>query len=269
MISLIYAEVWLRTGVTSTDFATYPDAKQTIDSSNITFTGLSFITGDAGANQRGITFDGTDFWFADWIGTDLWQVAVNGDPIANFNISSIGSADGCCWNGSRIFIVNGSNIWSAPRDGGAQINEFSISGTVNTGKSICWDGEFFWITSGDDKVVYKYSAAGVYTGVSFSVNAEINILTGIEWDGTHFWVVDDDASIIIYQYDAAGVYTGVNFDVTAQTNAVEDITAFGNTLVVINRSTRFANQFSGVLVVGLPSEKFDVSTGIPIYVRIK
>tara|TARA_R110001606_G_scaffold8864_2_gene38926 strand:- start:248 stop:1117 length:870 start_codon:yes stop_codon:yes gene_type:complete len=108
---------------------------------------------------------------------------------------------------------------------------FSVAGQMTTVQDITWDGTHFFVLDWTNNSVYKYTAAGVYTGTSYALSIGSSP-TGITWDGTYFWVVTtgDDK---VFKYNASFVYQSIEFSVAARTTNPYGITYDGTHLWVI------------------------------------
>ena len=111
---------------------------------------------------------------------------------------------------------------------------------------ITWDGTDFWIVSDNTDEVYKYTSAGVYTGVHFDVGDTYPV--GITWDGTDFWIVDY-TNKEVYKYTSAGVYTGVHFDVGTEDTSMWGITWDGTYFWIVGMVNDEVFQYGNFLDV--------------------
>ena len=90
---------------------------------------------------------------------------------------------------------------------------FSLSAQTIYSRGITWDGSHFFVVDRIYNKVYKYTAAGVYTGTEYALSIS-NTPNSITWDGTYFWIVTagNDA---VYKYNASFVYQNVTFSLAA------------------------------------------------------
>jgi hypothetical protein len=108
------------------------------------------------------------------------------------------------------------------------------------GKSITWDGTYFWVLASDN-YVYKFNASGVYQS-NFSVSSQTNNPQGIVWDGSHLWVVGYTQQAL-FKYNTSGAYQSVSISVSQNTSP-RDVSWDGTHFYVINNSTAIVYKYN-------------------------
>jgi VCBS repeat-containing protein len=275
---------WLKTGVVTTDVATYPDAKASFPANAGAFDSAGFTWTSSGTLVFGTTsydFDANEILFT------TWQPNTTG-PIYRHNASTgvftggfgttLTSMYGLAYTGAFIY-VNGYN-------GGYKAEQRGITGTLisnslttmGTSNSLAWNGTDIASASRTNGSIYGYNATtGAY---SRSITSDWRTGTGaatgaasICYDGTYYYVVENTQKTV-YQLDSAGAYTGNSFLVT-EAGTIKSI-EFDGTHFWISLSDGLStesvanNRYQGyVAYAGVLTAETDVSSGLPMYVRIK
>jgi hypothetical protein len=120
---------------------------------------------------------------------------------------------------------------------------FSTSSQIVRPADLVWNGTHFWVIDSYNtkRRVYKYTAAGVYTGTSFSTYPneqaapEWIVATGIAWDGTSLWGLGS-LTDRVWKFNASGSYQNVTFSVASQETNPEGITWDGTHFWIVGRS---------------------------------
>ena len=94
---------------------------------------------------------------------------------------------------------------------------FSTAGQLFSEVDIAWDGTYFYALEGGNYAKFcKYSAAGVYQGVSVSVVAQDDEMHGMVCVGSDFYLCGAQYDKV-YKYNSAGVFQS---DFSVSTNGV-------------------------------------------------
>ncbi len=137
------------------------------------------------------------------IGSDLWYGGINYDTFefrlfkftnANAYTGTSFVVDGplVTWDGSRFRGISGTDVIKYTL-AGANDGSFSLNAANSDPAGITWDGEYLWVADATDNEVYKYTSAGVYTGLSFDTAAAgITAVSasGLTYDGDYFYIID-------------------------------------------------------------------------------
>ncbi len=204
-------EIYLKTGVVSTDIASYPDAPTSLHpelfpsvSSETGYESLAFTSRYVGTPD-GIAWDGTYYWI-----------------LANNKMEQLTSA----------FVPTGV-MWSVEGDG--------CPITVNIVDSMCYDGTSFYIASWTDSTVYKFSYTGEYL-TSYNVAAQGDGLRSIAWTGTYFFVTFLTGNTL-KRYTSSMVYSAAANE-TSYSNTYG--IAFDGTYVVCFNNTGMYRKYNAV-----------------------
>ena len=214
LITTESGEVWLKSGVVSTDTTTYPDATTAL-------TGLAYDS-DFSLPQMsvpaGIAFDGTHFHILQNNGY-VFKYTLAGVYVSNLQIT--GTFTTClAWDGTYFYTSDNS---------GATIRRYNSSWVLDTSWSITWaastsggggyhlgiavmDGILYALRELDSVYKYTITSSGGTAGGSFSVAAQTGTATGLlATDGTHLYASNQHQ--VMFQYTTTGTYTGVSLAV--------------------------------------------------------
>lgn len=271
------SETWLRTGVTSTDTGTYPDAKVTIGTPDgASYSGTSVTIGAQDGNPQGLTFDGVGWRVSATLTDRVYEYDIDFVySTNNFTTVPIGNPKGITLKGVNFWVVDSES---------RLVNEYSFVGVPTGGtfsvaveiaassaQDMVWNGSSFWFIDKANNLVREYDADGVYLNNTFSYASEQTAADGMCWDGGNFWILGTSPDAA-FQYDADGVYTGNSFVLDASNENASAIGFDGADFWVIGTADDTSHKYNATLspnFVGIADEKFDVSTGVPVYVRIK
>ena len=120
---------------------------------------------------------------------------------------------------------------------------FSTAGQLNSEVDIAWDGTYFYALEGGNYAKFnKYSAAGVYQGVSVSVVAQDDEMHGMVCVGSDFYLCGAQNDKV-YKYNSAGVFQS---DFSVSTNGVNPnaIAYDGTYLWVLSYTNRIVYKYT-------------------------
>ena len=128
------------------------------------------------------------------------------------------------------------------------VNGFNAASQERGCVGVTWDGNHFWVVGQIGYRLFKYTSAGVYTGVSLSLgNHDFGTplfgINGLHWASGSFWatVYTNDK---IHQIDTSGNLTGFSIDVSAQMTRPNGITDDGTYLYVVDRDSSKVCQYT-------------------------
>lgn len=140
----------------------------------------------------------------------LSKLTVNadlGDTLLSFNAradNSIGLvwANGYLWNIGHGY-DNPARLLKLDPSNGEVLENITVTG-VPHGMGLTWDGEYFWVVSHKDSMIYKIDMNGsaVLSFRSPCPNTWEAGDKGLAWDGTYLWYADADL-LKIFQLDPA------------------------------------------------------------------
>lgn len=179
----------------------------------LVYSGNNFDVSMVNIQPYAIDFDGTHFWLTGFSEEEpkVWQFDSSGN-YTGFSFDCSSSTHPIPFN--RIF-------------------------------GLTAQGAFLWIQAFDTvnnvgAKYYKYTKAGVYTGISSDLQAQDANSRATKWDGTHFWVCGQLTSKV-YQYDSDFNYTGFSFDAVKPNTG---IAVLGDTIYVQDGTTEDINMYS-------------------------
>jgi len=146
------------------------------------------------------------------------------------------------WDGVNFWVSGFGDeepfVWQF--DASGNYTGFYIDATVTHGTwrilGITAQDGYMWINNLNPLQLghyYRYTKAGVYTGVFVDLRAQDADPRALKWDGTYFWVCGS-VTDRVYQYDSNFVYTGFSFPAV---NANTGIAVKGDTIFVIDATT--------------------------------
>ncbi len=205
---------------------------QTVKNSAFVITATDLLVGSADAQSDPVTVKSVDYSGADGALVDnsdgTWTFTpttdFTGNVILGYTVTD-GSLDSVSMQ-LTIEVLSPS---------------FSVGSEESQSRGIIWDGTHLWVIGSVSKKAYKYTSAGVYTGISFSVVSEEIAPQDITWDGTHFWVVGSDKT---HKYTAAGVYTGISFSVGSEESQSRGIIWDGSHLWVVGSGSDMVYKYT-------------------------
>lgn len=200
-------EHWLKTGVQSTAYSTYPDANRWFD----TFPPEGTITNvTPAARVNGIVYDGTN-WVMSGQGrhitkysNDLSSVvstATNilpGNPIGSDITFDPTEGDGFYYVCGPQYSISGypETVWKLPKDLSSAAVAFTepssgvIPNMAMTGIAFDSAAGTLWIADNTSQIIYEFTKAGALTGNYFDSNVtprNLNFVEGQLWiGGTHY-----------------------------------------------------------------------------------
>ena len=269
-------EVWLKSGVLSTDTTTYPNATSLL--SGATYTNTNWSVASQITYPSGITWDGSFFWVCDRLPNgNVYKYNASGAyQGVSFATSGNSENNGIFWNGSHFYIA-GSNS-------GGTINRYNASGAIDSGWSIgsvggCQGvaviGSVIYVLRNNGYIYSFYITSSGGTTTSNSINTAAQ-LGGAEQDvttdGEYLYAVSHSG--VAYKYDpyesgGAG-YLGISFSVNPLSSSAIDFGALafkGTELYSTNATDRKVFKFNEALSVGLGGKV--ATDGGTIYTRIK
>jgi len=267
-------EVWLKSGVVSTDTTTYPDG--TAFMSGATYTSTNWSVASQMGLPSGITWDGSFFWVCDRTNSGLVYKYNASGAYQSVSFATSGDSEnmGIVWNGSH-FYIGGSNAGT--------IKRYNASGAIDSGWSITSQsgvqgvaiiGSVIYVLRLDGYIYYYNitSSGGTYTGNNINTAAQLGgAEQTLATDGESLYAVSTAG--VAYKYDplpgGAG-YLGVSFSVNPLSSSAIDFggLAFkGTELYSTNATDDKVFKFNEALSVGLNS--LVETDGGTIYTRIK
>ena len=113
--------------------------------------------------------------------------------------------------------------------------ESSFITDLNEPSSICWDGEYYYITDKENKDINKYTQDGTFV----SKFADLSYLSvspqGICWDGTSFWIIFTNNKI--FQMNSSGELTLRLFDASREVGSAQGIAFDGEFFWIVDYNT--------------------------------
>ncbi|MCK4940960.1 immune inhibitor A [candidate division WOR-3 bacterium] len=127
------------------------------------FSDSVFVTSFAapGANSRGCTFDGTDLWIADDLGT-LYKVdAATGAIIGSWSAPGGGGACGLAWDGTHLWMSNYSSntVYEIDPATVTVISQFTVPGSMMF--DLAYDGANLYAAFGNAAYILGFTTTGV------------------------------------------------------------------------------------------------------------
>ena len=266
LITTESGEKWLKSGVTETSVASYPDASTVI--SSIADGSSPFVVTSA---PKGIVAIGSDIWI---LYASSMQKFANTGGSALITISSLGGSEtdarALGYDGTHLYVVGGQYNWVAKyTTAGVYTNTSFQTNPAQAPRSAAWDGTYFHISNYANSTVYKFTQAGVYSGQSYTVQGSGCFLTVA--DG-HVYAMRPNSTID--KYSTSGSFLGI-FGAYAfvagvtnndGTSAHSGITYDGSNFWICVLNNQRAYKFTTTKVVGLTSSLAEA--GSPLYARI-
>lgn len=146
---------------------------------------ISSIPAAAGANSRGLTWDGTALWLADQVATSIHRV----DPADGTVLDTLSVAPdepfGLAWDGAALWYVdNDGNIRRIDPSTGTILESFPTPGGFPRG--LTWDGQFLWHSDSGTNLIYRLDPSSGNVLQSFA--GPTTTPAGLAWDGAALWV---------------------------------------------------------------------------------
>ena len=269
LITTESGEVWLKSGVVSTDTTTYPDATTALTgatyNSNFSLPQMSVPTG--------LAFDGTHFHILQNSGY-VYKYTLAGVYLGNLQLPSIGSwVSGLTYDGTYFYAGDNTN---------QRIRRYNSSWVLDTSWGITWSGSNVYhlgiaIVNGvlfalrQDENCHKYTitASGGTANGSFSVAAQTGSATGLlATDGTHIYASNQHQ--VMFQYTTTGTYTGVSLNVNNYgSNTQAGGAVFeGNVIYVTDDQSDKVVKWNKIYSLGMTAADTTLANGTR-YVRIK
>lgn len=269
------AEVWLKSGVLSTDTTTYPNATSLL--SGATYTNTNWYVGFQMNLPSGITWDGTFFWVCDRSNSGLVYKYNASGAYQGVSFATSGDSEnmGIFWNGSH-FYIGGSNAGTIKRynASGAIDSGWSI-GSVGGCQGVAVIGSVIYVLR-DNGYIYSFyitSSGGTTTSNSINTTAQLGgAEQTLTTDGEYLYAVSTSGVAYKYApYESGGSgYLGISFSVNPLSSSAIQFggLAFkGTELYSINATDDKVFKFNEALSVGLGGKV--ESDGGTIYTRIK
>ena len=212
LITTESGEVWLKSGVVSTDTTTYPDATTAL-------TGTTYDS-DFSLPQMsapaGLAFDGTHFHILQNNGY-VYKYTLAGVYVSNLQLPSTGSwVTGLTYDGTYFYAGDNTN---------SIIRRYNSSWVLDTSWSISYsgfnayhlglaivNGVLYALRQNDYCYRFVLTSSGGTANGSFSVAAQTGTATGLlATDGTHLYASNQHQ--VMFQYTTTGTYTGVSLAV--------------------------------------------------------
>lgn len=264
LITTESGEKWLKSGVTETSVASYPDASTVI--SSIANGSFNFTVTSA---PKGIVAIGSDIWI---LYASSMQKFANTGGSALITISSLGGSENDAralgYDGTHLYVVGDQSNWVAKyTTAGVYTNtSFQVNGQTTSPRSVAWDGQYLHVSNYANATVYKYTQAGVYSGQSYGVQTSGCFLTVA--DG-YIYALRPDSTIDKFRTGGGfiSVLSPSSFVSGELGNASNTgITYDGSNFWITNTPNQRAYKFTTTKVVGLTSSVSEA--GSPLYSRI-
>lgn len=262
-------EVWLKSGVVSTDVDTYPDARVIED---VVYTGEDYDLSGEMSTPGGICWDGTHFWIVGGPVDAVFQYTSNGTYTGtSFDVSrEEGVPTGIAWDGTHFWVV-GTDSDAAHQYTSAGVytgTSFDVSGQLSNPVDITWDGTHLWVLSSSTGA-FQYTTGGTYTGTKFVTNSVSSSgFSGITWDGSGFWLCNS-SSKLVFKFSTAGEYTENSFSTNEEDSVPLGLCWKEGYLWMVGSQWDKLYAYAVTKTIGLSEAKTDTSTDLPIYTRIK
>jgi hypothetical protein len=145
-----------------------------------------------------ITFDGTDFWGADYINDVLIRFNFAGQELQRLSFAGM-DINSVEWDGAtlRVLDLSARRIYQIDPAGAGTIQGF-ISTPPEDCRGLAFDGHYLWVNSRDTRQVYALDPASGAVQRSFPHYGDLAY--GLAVRGTILWLSDKDASRV-FQYD--------------------------------------------------------------------
>ena len=181
--------------------------------------------------------------------------AVNDIKFANSTANLVTTESGEVWLKGGVTETDTTTYPDASTNVAYSGVSFSLSAQTTNARGITWNGSHFFVLNQSANKVYKYTAAGVYTGTEYALSIG-SLPTGITWDGTYFWVVTTGNNKV-FKYNASFVYQSIEFNIATRTTDPAGITHDGTHLWVIGSNANLSKWTTSGTDTGV---NFDVST---------
>jgi len=261
--------VWLRSGTITDDLITYPEATPNLAAFFDNFFGHASELTDA----RTVITDGTDFWV---IG--VGRIAYKYDSAGAYTGTSVPISTtmldprGGIWDGTNYWVTDGTAEFVVQYDSSFSVTgtEFDISAEISSNaQGLAWDGTYLYIAGNNgasNSFIFRYDAAGAYTGFSFSFENEATSIKDLEFFDGFLWVMTISGSVFKYGLD--GIYTGDFFEIaaTSETTNPYAITSDSESFWIGGSNKNIVSQFTAY--AGIAFIAFDTDSGKPLYVKV-
>ena len=203
-------EIYLRSGVVSTDLTEYPDAKGVRGGAGV-HTGFTFSTSPESVSPQDIAWDGTHFYILEDTGEKVIQFTAQGVPTGfEFNTSAeVATPRGLLYKDNNFYVVGvaSDSVFEYTATGVYTGFSFSVAERTRSPSGITWDVFNFYILGGNQ--TFKFTKEGVYTGESFSNSSEDTSSQGIVFNGSNLFIVTgtkDQVSEYMGDFEAVGLF---------------------------------------------------------------
>ena len=266
-------EVWLKSGVISTDTTAYPNAT-TFAGGAVAYSGTSVDTGVA--LPAGLAYDGTHVYVSNYSNSQMRQFNTS-LVYQNVTWNGISQNNGVAWD-------SGTSKWYMANTSYGDFYRYASNGTRDTSWAhtseptnpqqkglISLGGHLYCLR--EQATVRRYSISNGSPYLTTVATYDISSTTGtavrtIAVDGDYFWVFTSTGTG--YKFNASGVYQNVTLSLNANgaTNTAWGGVAFAGANIFVTESDNDKiYKFSKLDAVGLQNA---VNTdGGTIYTRIK
>ena len=265
-------EVWLKSGVVSTDTTTYPDA--TAFMSGATYTNTNWSVGSQMNLPSGITWDGSFFYVCDRANSGLVYKYNSEGVYQNISFTSNGSENmGLTWDGTYFYMGESNGGYVYRYNSSFTLQNWSIT-SVSGVQGVAVIGSVIYVLR-NDGYIYAFnitSSGGTATGNNLNTAAQLGgAEQTLATDGEFLYAVS--TSGVAYKYDptpgGAG-YLGISFSVNPLSSTATErggLVFKGTELYSTNGQDDKVFKFNKALSVGVTS--LVKSDGGKIYTRVK
>lgn len=250
---------YLKSGYLESDLSKYPEAHH----SPLEDTGES-VSFTRDTDMNGITYGAGYLWVVGASTDDVYQLNLDMHETGfSFPLSSQGSPTGIAYANNHLYVLDGSarSVKKYSLDGTFTGDTYpTTQDTIPTG--ICFDGEFFWISGNNNNRLYKYTQNMTYTNHSVSISGVSSNSYGVASSLNVFAVIDYTTGLHITDKTGSSIGSVLVKFCSGLTFSPDGF------LYLCDKSNKTIRKFGSGLV-GYPFFKFDVSTGTPLYVRVK
>lgn len=277
------SQTWLKTGQTSTDFATYPDARVTVEVGNATLSGTwsdTWGTTGLGVSESAHIQEGKIL---------VTNFTLSGARIKEFNLD--GTSTG------REIAAGPELVGSADNNhGGFWVSQYYLSTLVEydyttftaTGRTLDYSSkalisQCLYVLNGLIYVVDELRVIHVYNETTLAFVETISMTgtggvtarpLGVTRMNNKWFFVEFETGIV-FRYDDNFVYDGYKLDISSFTTANNNWTglaAFNSKFYVVNYITATVYVIDAIVdggtFIGMSEAKTDTDSGLPLYVRI-
>jgi hypothetical protein len=233
------------------------------------YTGDSFSVSAQTTDPRLVLWDGTYIWVSRH--NFVYKYQQDGTYISGTSMAGITAPLDATWDGTSFWVVHNSRAWEFDANFNLLAgNDFHLGASASFCWGLAWAGTEFLVANDTD--IHRYSAAGSDLGVAFSIIADVpsNHYGMVYADGfLYIAAFTSGVGAFVFEYNVTtGLYTGNKFGIDDVGGGIETLVLDDTHFRVLGTNGVFSYT-SFAPYVGIPTAEIDISTQLPIYLKVK